>query len=122
MPHDLRSEPFGQERDRLAPRAADTHGIGGGLHVPSRPSAKCGKRQITGSAKRTRTEEFLEWCEENPNDVVAILEEENEKKLRELEKEERKAMRELAALAKHEERMRPKRVRATAAELAAVPF
>ncbi|MFI5296766.1 MAG: hypothetical protein ACHREM_01600 [Polyangiales bacterium] len=80
------------------------------------------KRQITGSARKTRTEEFLEWCEENPNDVVVILEEENEKKLRELEKEERKAMREMAALAKHEERHRPKRARATAAELAAVPF
>jgi hypothetical protein len=80
------------------------------------------KRQITGSARKTRTEEFLHWCEENPNDVAAILEEENEKKLRELEKEERKAMRELAALAKQEERMRPKRARATAAELAAVPF
>ncbi len=80
------------------------------------------KRQITGSARKTRTEEFLQWCEENPNDVVAILEEENEKKLRELEKEEWKAMRELAALAKQEERQRPKRARATATELAAVPF
>jgi hypothetical protein len=80
------------------------------------------KRQITGSPRKTRTEEFLEWCEENPSEVVAILEEENEKKLRELEKQERRAMREIAAMARREERLRPRRARATAAELAAVPF
>jgi hypothetical protein len=80
------------------------------------------KRQITGSPRKTRTEEFLEWCEESPNDVVAILEEEAEKKLHELERQERQAMKELEAITRREAKHRPRRARATAAELEAVPF
>jgi hypothetical protein len=80
------------------------------------------RKQIVGSARRTRTEAFLEWCEENPSDVVAVLEEENERKVRELEKEEERARREMAAFDRRERALRPKRAKASAAALAAVPF
>lgn len=31
------------------------------------------KKSITGSAKRSRTEAFLHWVEENPDEIQAIL-------------------------------------------------
>jgi hypothetical protein len=30
------------------------------------------RRSIKGSTRRSRTEEFLQWAEENPDEVIAI--------------------------------------------------
>jgi hypothetical protein len=47
-------------------------------------------RSIRGSARRTRTEAFLEWVHDHSADVARIIEREHERAIRELEREERK--------------------------------
>lgn len=47
------------------------------------------RRAIKGSARRSRTEEFLQWAEENPDEVLAIQQAEADRALKELLKQER---------------------------------
>lgn len=47
------------------------------------------RRSIKGSARRSRTEEFLQWAEENPDEVIAIQQAEADRTLKELLKQER---------------------------------
>jgi hypothetical protein len=47
------------------------------------------RRAIKGSARRSRTEEFLQWAEENPDEVIAIQQAEADRALKELLKQER---------------------------------
>lgn len=47
------------------------------------------KRRIKGSARRTRTEEFLEWAQENPDEVLQEQQKRADDELRELLKAER---------------------------------
>ena len=49
------------------------------------------KRQIKGSARRTRTEEFLEYAETHPDEELAALEDKTDALIRELEARERRA-------------------------------
>jgi hypothetical protein len=68
------------------------------------------KRGIKGSPRETRTEAFLRYAEENPEEVLAILDDKSEAVIRDLERQEREAAR------------YARRRRYTAAELADVPF
>jgi hypothetical protein len=47
------------------------------------------KRRIKGSARRTRTEEFLEWAQENPDEVLQQQQKEADNYLKELLKAEK---------------------------------
>jgi hypothetical protein len=47
------------------------------------------RRTIKGSARRSRTEKFLQWAEENPDEVIAIQQAEADRALKELLKQER---------------------------------
>lgn len=47
------------------------------------------RKQIKGSARRTRTEAFLEWAEENPGEILAVQEAQAEQYLRDLVKQQR---------------------------------
>jgi hypothetical protein len=45
------------------------------------------RKSFKGSARRSRTEQFLEWAEENPDELVAIQQAEADLALKELLKE-----------------------------------
>ena len=47
------------------------------------------RRSIKGSARRSRTEEFLQWAEENPDEVIAIQQAQADRDLKELLTQER---------------------------------
>ncbi|HKY35308.1 MAG TPA: hypothetical protein VJN18_05170 [Polyangiaceae bacterium] len=47
------------------------------------------RRSIKGSARRSRTEQFLEWAEENPDEVLAVQQAEADRALKDLLKEQR---------------------------------
>ena len=47
------------------------------------------RRAFKGSAKRSRTEAFLEWAEENPDEILAVQQAEADKGLRNLLKQQR---------------------------------
>lgn len=47
------------------------------------------RKKIKGSARRTRTEAFLEWAEENPEEILAVQEAQAEQYLRDLLKQQR---------------------------------
>lgn len=47
------------------------------------------RKKIKGSARRTRTEAFLEWAEENPEEILAVQETQAEQYLRGLLKQQR---------------------------------
>ncbi len=71
------------------------------------------KRSIKGSPHRSRTEEFIEWVESHPQDLVEAQEELSRREIAKLLREER-------ALA---QAMRsPRRYKPTAEELASIPF
>jgi len=53
------------------------------------------KGSIRGSDRMSRTEAFLKYAEEHPNEVIAILEDRTEALIRDLEKRELEARREL---------------------------
>ncbi len=72
------------------------------------------KRGIKGSTRMSRTEAFLKYAEEHPDEVLELAEDKTDAIIRELERKEREAAR---ALAKG-----PKRRKYTPEELAAVPF
>lgn len=68
------------------------------------------KRQIKGSDRESRTEAFLHYAEENPDEVLAIIEERAQRELARLEREHVKEARSL------------RRRGVSSAELGAVPF
>jgi hypothetical protein len=47
------------------------------------------RKSFKGSARRSRTEQFLEWAEENPDEVLAVQQAEADRALHELLKQER---------------------------------
>ncbi len=47
------------------------------------------RKQIKGTPKRTRTEAFLEWAEENPDEILSVQQAEAEKYLKDLLKKQR---------------------------------
>jgi hypothetical protein len=47
------------------------------------------RKQIKGGPRRTRTEAFLEWAEENPDEILAVQEAQAEQYLKELVKKQR---------------------------------
>jgi hypothetical protein len=47
------------------------------------------RKSIKGSARRSRTEQFLEWAEENPDEVLAVQQAEADRALKELLRQER---------------------------------
>jgi hypothetical protein len=53
------------------------------------------KGRIRGSDRMTRTEAFLQYAHDHPNEVLEVLEDRTEDLIRELEAKERKAAREL---------------------------
>lgn len=75
------------------------------------------RRAIKDSARRSRTEAFLQWAEENPDEVVAIQQAEADRALKELIKQQHELERTVR---------QPKRYRRTPEELARllsdVPF
>ncbi len=73
------------------------------------------RTRIKGTPRKTRTEAFLEYAQENEREVLEVLEEGGERLVRELEARERKVARARASTP-------PPRRRFTAAELAATPF
>jgi hypothetical protein len=72
------------------------------------------KRGIKASPRMSRTEAFLHYAEENPHEVLQVIEDETEAKLRELEAQHRHAQRAF--------RRAPRRRKYTPEELADVPF
>lgn len=55
------------------------------------------KRHIKGSHRRSRTESFLQWVEENPMEVYAIQEREAAREVRRLVRDESQTSRRTAA-------------------------
>jgi hypothetical protein len=53
------------------------------------------KRSIKGSPRMSRTEAFLHYAEEHPDEVLAVIEDKTEAMVRELEQQEREASRAL---------------------------
>jgi len=47
------------------------------------------RKQIKGNARRTRTEAFLEWAEENPDEILAVQQAEADQYLKQLLKAQR---------------------------------
>lgn len=74
-------------------------------------------KRIKGSAKRTRTEAFLEWAEENPDEILAVQQAEADAALRALLKEQREHGRTMRKAGRY--KLSPEELRR---ELAAVPF
>lgn len=74
------------------------------------------KRSIKGSSRESRTEAFLRYVEENPGELLAALEDDSDRVVRELE--EQRARAESALAPSPSSKRRPY----TPEELAAVPF
>jgi hypothetical protein len=72
------------------------------------------KRGIKASPRMSRTEAFLKYAEEHPDEVLVAIDDKTDAMIRELEEQERQARREL--------RRGPLRVRYTPEQLADVPF
>lgn len=71
------------------------------------------RKTIKGSARRSRTEAFLEWAEENPGEVVAVQQRKADRYLAELLAEQKKHHTEMRKTGRHRE---------AAKRLADVPF
>jgi hypothetical protein len=72
------------------------------------------KRSIKASPRMSRTEAFLHYAEEHPDEVLVAIDDKTDALIRELEGQERQARREL--------RRGPPRARHTVEQLADVPF
>jgi hypothetical protein len=59
------------------------------------------RRAIKGSARRSRTEEFLEWAAENPDEVLLVQQSEADKALHELLRQEREIDRSMRSHARY---------------------
>jgi hypothetical protein len=75
------------------------------------------RRYVKGSPRRSRTETFLEWAEENPEEVLAVQQAEADKALHELLKQERELGRHVRVGARYK-----KSAEELAKLLAEVPF
>jgi hypothetical protein len=75
------------------------------------------RKKIKGNAKRSRTEAFLEWAEENPDEILAVQEAKAEQYLRELVKSQRDLGRSVRKADRYKQT--PEELEAL---LAAVPF
>jgi len=75
------------------------------------------RRSIKGSARRSRTEAFLQWAEENPDEVIAVQQAEADRALHELLKQERELGRSARSARRY--RQTPEEL---AKALAEVPF
>jgi hypothetical protein len=75
------------------------------------------KRSIKGNSRESRTEAFLRFVEENPDELLAALDDDSDRIVRELEKQQAKA--ESALLSR---RPLAKQRRSMRVELEAVPF
>lgn len=76
------------------------------------------RRSFKGSPRRSRTEQFLEWAEENPDEVLAVQQAEADAALKELLSTER----ELARSSRRARRRKRQRPEQLADLLADVPF
>lgn len=74
-------------------------------------------KRIRGSAKRSRTEAFLEWAEENPDEILAVQQAKADAELRALLKEQREHGRAMRKAGRYKQS--PEELREL---LAAVPF
>lgn len=74
-------------------------------------------KRIKGSPKKSRTESFLQWAEENPDEIVVLQQGEADQYLRDLLKAQREETRTVRKAGRY--RMDPDQLRA---ELARVPF
>jgi predicted CopG family antitoxin len=71
------------------------------------------KRTIRGSDRQSRTEAFLRYAEEHPDELVAAMTELSDREIRKLVAEEKRLAKAMRS---------PRRYKPTADELAAVPF
>lgn|SRR5487761_2591633 len=87
--------------------------IAGSAYVPSELLSlfERVKRGIRGSARETRTENFLRYAEEHPEEVLAALDDKTEQVIRDLERQQREVTRQMRRPPKY-----------TPAQLADVPF
>lgn len=74
-------------------------------------------RKIKGTPKRTRTEAFLDWAEENPDEIIAVQQAVADKGLRELLKQQRELGRTVRSTTRYKQS--PEQI---AELLAGVPF
>ena len=74
------------------------------------------KRAIKGTSRESRTEVFLRYAEEHPDEILAAIDDDSHRIVRELEEQRAKAERELRSPTS------PKRRRYTPEQLASVPF
>jgi hypothetical protein len=72
------------------------------------------RKMIKASPRMSRTEAFLKYAEEHPDEVLVAIEDKSDAMIRELEQKEREAHREL--------RRGPRRPKYTPEQLAEVPF
>jgi hypothetical protein len=72
------------------------------------------RKQIKGTARRTRTEAFLEWAEENPDEVVQVQQAKADRFLRELLAEQKRHVHGMRKTGRHDAEL--------ARRLADVPF
>lgn len=61
------------------------------------------RKSFKGSAKRSRTEQFLEWAEENPDIVLEVQQAEADRALKELLKQERELGRTMRSAKRYKE-------------------
>ena len=71
------------------------------------------RRSIRGSDRESRTEAFLRYVEQNPDDAVLAMQEEADRELKKLLAEEKRLAKAMRS---------PRRSRPSAEEMAAVPF
>ena len=57
------------------------------------------KRGIKGSPRKSRTEEFLEWAEQHPSEVIEMMDSKTDALVKQLEERERTALRKTRQLA-----------------------
>lgn len=74
-------------------RAESDHAVRVNLPRELVPVFDAVRREIHGSARRSRTEAFLEWAQENPARVYEIQHAAHDKWIRDMEREERKLRR-----------------------------
>ena len=61
------------------------------------------RKSFKGSARRSRTEQFLEWAEENPDEVLVVQQAEADRALKELLKQERELGRSVRSTARYKQ-------------------
>ncbi|HXJ69866.1 MAG TPA: hypothetical protein VNM39_13230 [Verrucomicrobiae bacterium] len=98
-------------------QAEDDDAVRSNLPAELVPVFEVVKKKIKGSARRSRTEAFLEWAEENPEEILAVQEVAAEKYLRDLMRQQREHGRSMRKAGRYSQS--PEEL---AELLAAVPF